>query len=465
MKILLLTVLLLTSFVVSAQEMIISGNLKQRILVCNSIIAENEKIFYTTSEDSAVKSIPILSVLSVRFVNEKLEIVIPYLELDTFRCRIDSVGNRFLYTNCYINKNYGKIPKNELFGVIYHTDSLPVELNNYRDYYQKAIIGQNNKKDQILIISNKEPVYCKVLGFDSLNVYVSVMVNEKPVKSYFAREKVKEIIYNQNFSYLSSSGNFLLSRNGTLREFTKIKLFPEKIQFEYLDNQNNYREHTASKKEIAALLFYNYKNPELENLTQLPGSINYNKFDFNISLSYSQLLGASADKELSGYVDDLRKGYDITIDANGYPSSNFGIGGLMKLSFFSGRDDSLHYSAGGETISSISTQNTRFFVGPNIALRSNPKNKFSSHGGLSIGWLHVVSSNTINDDRIRLTGNNIGLYGYFRPTFYIDSKNALFFNFAAFAGIMKSYRYDGYKAKLKSTESFSSIEIGAGLKF
>lgn len=250
------------------------------------------------------------------------------------------------------------------------------------------------------------------------------------------------------------------------------KVTNDHIYFSYMNN-GELRKTLISKSDVKQFTKSNTGdtgNLSIGNNLQ-PG---YSKFRLAFEGGFSTRLGKVAKGSMEQYLKDLKKGYNIGLDASYFISESVGFG--VKFSTF-GSDNKLENLAldidrdGLVDTRSTSDDITITFVGPGYSARfiSARGNTFIT--SLSIGYLGYVDHYTLNDLPYDLKGGAFGLALDIGYDIKLSQHWSLGAQCSLIRGTLTSYTLEdgNYSQKIDldedNYESLSRFDFSVGIRY
>jgi hypothetical protein len=459
----LLPLLLLSVYnIAKAQDIILKLSLNEKPIYCKDICIQNSHVSFKNIGDEKTYEYSLGEISRINFyANQPNEIYIPKLELDTIKCKVDSITLTQLFFRIG-NSPQQELKKENVYCVLFN--GLGSEaINLYKDkFYQLNSIQYSNKPK----IVRKDGTQIGVSSIISLNndriefrlfengarqiTYVDI----KDIASYVNKEPIGE-------RKTIPTSDFILSNENKFLEAIITHVNDATIDY-IVNSAFKTLSQKLEKDKMVGVFFFDYSakkiyDPSNVVITRKNETRKFKRvrFDFNAGTGY--LLAKASDKltnEQKKYVNEMRLGFDMDMNFNVFLIKEFGFG--VKFNQFSTSN-----SLGYEYEDNIKVN----FFGFSLQSQTEfPSSRGSFYTGISFGYLSEVNHAKVTQVKKKIEGETLGVYLFAGVDFFVNENLSIGIKSGLMNGKLEKVKIDGESSKLPEKENLQRWDGLVNLK-
>ncbi|RPH31258.1 MAG: hypothetical protein EHM93_14405 [Bacteroidales bacterium] len=444
--------------IVKGQDIILKLDYNIKPTYCSDISVQNAKVTFKDFSDGKMHAYPLHEISQINlYENQPSEILVPRLQLDTIKCRVDSITRGNVYFRLGDNQSQ-VVSKDSVFCVLFN--GLGYETADlYSDKYFRLNEVQYSYKPRIkrsdgtqIDVNNLISLTPERVEFELIKDGVKrvTFIDTKNVISYLNKKPIGKRI-------IIPSSDFILTSGGNLYETLITQVNEETV--EYITNSRlSTITQKIEKNAIAGIFFFDYSAQKVipssnVEYTSMDGKNDFKKIrvDFNAGIGY--LLADAPESSLEAekkYIDDLRLGFTMDMNVNIFIIKELGFGIKFNqyktsnsISNPSHLEDNIRIRfLGFSLLSQLELFNDRVFL----------------NAGISFGNLSLVNHAKVNWDSNKIEGRTFGTYIVMGIDYFIEDYISVGIKVGRMTGKIDQLKLNNENIEMDEKEDLSRFD-------
>lgn len=406
--------------IAKGQDVILKLFLNEKPIYCNDISIKESRVSFKNIDDGKIYEYSLNDVSRINFnANQPNEIYIPKLQLDTIRCKVDSIS----LTELYFRVGDGQQQ------VLSKESVYCVQFNNIRT---ETIDLYSNKFLQLNAVqySNKPKIIRKDGSQIGVNYITSL--NGDRLEFRLIKNGVERNTYidvNDIFSYVNKEpvgerktipiSDFIVSSDGKFLEAIVTQVNDGTVDYIVNGSFKTVTQRLA-KNAIEGIFFFDYSSKKFNSSSNLvythnDGLRKFRKVRFDFNAGFGYMLAKTPEDysdEQKKYIDEMRLGFTMDMNLNMFLSKAFGFG--FKFNQYS----TGNYNSYPNKIED--NLRIRFYGFSLLSQLELVNDRFYLNSGISLGHLSLVNEGKVDGAIKKIVGQTIGTYIYMGFDYFIE---------------------------------------------